>query len=43
MTDSQFPAKGALLEGVEAGGAGNAHDVSFRLAGGVREMLERSG
>ena len=29
--------------GVEAGGAGIAHDVLFRLAGGVREVLEGWG
>lgn len=29
--------------GVEARGAGIAHDLSFRLAGGFREVLERWG
>ena len=41
---SKFPAEGAVLEGgeagVEAGGAGIAHDVLLRLAEGFREILE---
>ena len=44
---SQSPAKGVVLEGgeagVETGGAGIAHDVLFRLAGGLREVRERWG
>ena len=37
------PADGGLQSeaGVEAGSAGIAHDLSFRLAGRFREVLER--
>jgi hypothetical protein len=43
MAQSKFSAKGAVLEGMETRGAGIAHDLSFRLAGGFREILERWG
>jgi hypothetical protein len=39
------PADGHLQReaGMEAGGAGIAHDVTFRLAGGFSEVFERWG
>ena len=40
---SGMEAGAVAAAGVEAGGAGIAHDVLFRLAGGVREVLEGWG